>query len=275
MKLIAFLKSRTLWANVVLAVITLGLLVFLFDLWLSSYTRHGESKEVPDLSRMSLAEAAAVLEAEELKYMVLDSSEFNPEWPRGGVVDQYPPAGARVKAGREIKLTLNPLEPRRVPLPNLVEKTRRRAVYDLESNGFRVGSLSYVPYIGKDVVVEVRVGGAPAQAGRPLPKGTVVDLVLGQGLGGEKVVIPYVMGKDLSRAEQVLLGSSLNIGALIYDQEVTDTASARVYRQSPGPSSTPSAFMGTPVDLWLTTDHTKIPADSLSYQPDSVLQATP
>ncbi|MDZ7848495.1 MAG: hypothetical protein U5L96_18055 [Owenweeksia sp.] len=58
--------------------------------------------------------------------------------------------------------------------------------------GFVVGELSYVPYIGEDVVVDVKVDGRSDRKTAVLKKGTVVDLVLGKGLSGTKIAAPYL-----------------------------------------------------------------------------------
>lgn len=276
-KLVAFLRSKTFVANLVLAVVTVAVTLFLFDVWLGSYTRHGETIEVPDLTRMTLDEVQEVLAKESLEFAVLDSAEFNPKWPGGAVVDQYPHPGARVKEGREIRLTLNPFRPRLVEVPSLLEKTKRRAIYDLESKGFVVGTLKYVPYLGRDVVVGIERNGIALEAGEKLSKGTVIDLVLGQGLSDEQIPMPVLYHKTLAQATAVLQSHSLNVGAVLYDVDVKDSTTAKVYKQAPGPSGLPTVFMGTQVDLWLTDDNTKIPTDTLSYlqASDSIHQITP
>lgn len=275
-KLVAFLRSKTFLANLVLATASVALVLFLFDVWLGSYTRHGEAIVVPDLTRMSLDEVEETLGVNDLEFAVLDSAEFNPKWPGGAVVDQYPRPGAKVKIGREIKLTLNPYRPRLVEVPVLLEKTKRRAIYDLESKGFVVGTLKYVPYLGRDVVVGVERNGVALEPGVKLSKGTIIDLVLGQGLSDEQIPMPSLFNKTLAQATAILQSHSLNVGALLYDAGVADSSSAKVYRQSPSPSGAPTVFMGTQVDLWLTEDYTKIPTDTLSFlhASDSIHQIT-
>jgi beta-lactam-binding protein with PASTA domain len=270
MKLIRFLRSKTFWANVVVSIILGVLLLFGINSFLAYYTRHGENIKVPDLSTMSLSEIEKELRRNQLRFEVIDSSEFNPNYPRFSVIAQYPDAGSFVKEGRVIRLTLNPGQARKVAMPDLVEKTKRRAIYDLNSTGFSVGELKYVPYIGKDVVIKASVDDQTVKAGQLFRKGTVVDLTLGQGLSTERVTMPYLRWKNLEEAKNSLLASSLNLGSVIYDEEITDTALALVYRQNPEPTLEPAINMGREVDLWLTNDYTKIPNDSLKFQLDSL-----
>jgi len=266
MKLIRFLFSKTFWANVLVALVLGALLLWGISAALEAYTMHQENIQVPALDKMSITQAEQALAEKNLKYEVIDSSEFDPGFPRGSVVNQYPKAGGFVKEGRVIKLTVNPLQARKVAVPNLIEKTRRRAIYDLTSKGFKVGELQYVPYIGKDVVVDIKHNGKSVVSGAKFVKGTVIDLVLGQGLGNELIRSPYLRWLTAEEAENKLKSKSLNLGSTIWDEEITDTSLALVYRQYPEPSLEPAVKPGEAVDIWLTNDYTKIPNDSLLYQ---------
>lgn len=265
MKLFRFIASKTLWANVLIFIIVCALLFLGIKSWLSSYTRHGDNIVVPTLLRMDYNEAREALTERELIAEILDTSEFNPDFPRGSVINQYPEEGSTVKKGRAIQLTINPMKPRKIEIPQLIEKTKRRAIYDLESKGFKVGELSYVPYIGKDVVVDIKVDGKSVTEKDRFEKGTVVNLVLGQGIGDNRIAMPYLRYMTLSDAKAILLKASLNLGSVIYDDEVTDSTAAVVYQQSPAPSLEPNVNQGAQVDLWLTEDYTKIPNDSLQF----------
>ncbi len=279
MKIIRFFKSKTFWANLIIAVILMALLSWGISAALDAYTRHGENIKVPELKRLSYTEAQKTLEELELVALILDSAEFNPDFPRGSVLGQYPEPGSLVKEGREIRLTLNPLKPRKIALPELIEKTKRRAVYDIQSKGLKVGELEYVPYIGKDVVVDVKVKDRSVKAGDKFDKGTVIDLVLGQGLGDTRIKVPYLRWLSLEEAEAKLLTYSLNLGAVTYDEEISDSATVLVYRQYPAPTLKPSINPGQQIDIWLTNDYTKIPNDSLLFLsneiPDSLNASLP
>jgi len=273
MKFFRFFVSKTLFANILLALLTVALAFLGLSYGLDYYTRHGQAIPVPDLSDMAVTEAAAKLKSMELQYQVLDSAEYNPHRPRGAVVEQFPQAGSTVKAGRVVKLTLNRMQPRKILIPDIIDKTKRRAIYDLESKGFEVRDLEYVPYIGKDVVVDLKVEGESVKIGGSYPEGTAVTLVLGEGLGKQTIPVPYLRWLSAEEARAKLLSSRLNPGALLWDEDISDTAAALVYRQSPEPTRMPAIQPGEPVDIWLTNDYTKIPNDSLEFQqhiPDSL-----
>lgn len=274
MKIILFLKSKSFWANALIAILFLVLVFWLLNIWLNSYTRHGDNIQVPELSRLSLYEAQEVLEALELEGVVLDSAEYTSDFPRGSIITQYPNPGSYVKIGRQIQLTMNPVMARKYPLPDLIEKTKRRAIYDLESKGFKVGVLEYVPYLGKDVVVGLKIDGKKVTSDTAIIKGTVIDLILGQGLSQEKILVPYLRWLNKDEAEEKILSNSLNLGVVLYDEEVEDSSKALVYKQSPNPSLEPIIYMGQQIDIWLTEDYTKILVDSLDFQINSPLDST-
>ena len=68
-----------------------------------------------------------------------------------------------------------------VSIPDLVEKTFRQAVPTLEAVGLHEGTISYKPYLGKDMVLEMRLDGKKLKAGDKVLKSSKIDLVLGDG----------------------------------------------------------------------------------------------
>ncbi|MDX1315264.1 MAG: PASTA domain-containing protein, partial [Eudoraea sp.] len=116
---IAFLRSRVFLINVVLALLAVVVIVYLSLQWLKSSTNHGEFVEVPDLAKLSVMEMRETLETAGLRYEVLDSANFDPEYPRFSIIEQDPPAGNKVKANRKIYVTVNPSGYKKVTIPNI------------------------------------------------------------------------------------------------------------------------------------------------------------
>lgn len=162
-----------------------GLLVVLFIglcFWgLNQYTQHGKHTQVPDIEALSLETVASVLEQYELRYEVLDSAKFNPNYPPFSVIEQLPTAGSDVKQGRKIYLTVNPSGYRKLSVPNVIQVTKRNAETRLIAVGFELGEISYRNNIGKDMVLEIRYQGDKIEPGVVLPKTSKIDLVLGNG----------------------------------------------------------------------------------------------
>ncbi|GCD78317.1 hypothetical protein JCM31826_17990 [Thermaurantimonas aggregans] len=264
MSFLRFIGSKTFLYQILILLLVVVVAVYGFLKWADYYTMHGHEIDVPELKGYSLSEAESELERIGLKSVVLDSSEFYSDKPILSVISQYPAPGAKVKPGKEIKLTINPSGPRLVKVPNLVERSRRRAIYDLESKGFRLGRISYVPYIGKDMVVAAQHNGRELSPNDYLPKGSIIDLVVGLGLDNELMEVPYLLGKNFTTVKNILLSRGLNLGFIAFDYG-TDTAKAFVYRQEPMPTLDKTIMRGSEVSIWLTTDNTKMPVDSLTY----------
>jgi beta-lactam-binding protein with PASTA domain len=114
----------------------------------------------------------------------LDTVDFRPEFPKLTIVEQEPRAGAKVKEGRKIYIKINASKYTMVSVPDLIEKTYRQAVPTLEAVGLLEGTITYKPYLGKDMVLEVRMNGKKLKAGDKVLKSSKIDLVLGDGKVG-------------------------------------------------------------------------------------------
>lgn len=181
MSLIKFIFSKAFVKQLVFAVIFLSLLIFLILYWLKITTNHNEHVEVPDLSKVSFDEAQNKLKGFNLRLEILDSANYNPDYPKYSVIDQIPVSGSQVKENRKIYITLNPSGYRTVEIPLLVGRTRRQAEPTLKALGFEIGKISYEPAIAPDEVLEMRYQGKKINPGEKLQITSVIDLVLGDG----------------------------------------------------------------------------------------------
>jgi len=270
--LIEFLRSKTFLANLAVAVIGLFLLIGLVQAALKGYTRHGKHKVVPQVEGLEMEQAIALLRENRLGYEIIDSAHFNPRFKPHQVVIQFPPAEAEVKRNRAIKLTVNPVREPRVALPDLVEKTKRRAIHELESRRLKLAGIRYVANIAKDVVLEVRYKGSKIEAGTLLDPGSALELVLGKGLGDASYPTPSLFGLGYREALDRISSLGLNTGVVVFDTLSTDTAAFLLYRQIPDPRYETLVREGAEIDLWFTTDANKIPADTLNIPaPDTAI----
>ena len=181
MSLIGFLKSKAFLKQIILAVVAVVVLIFIMLRWLSATTNHGEFETVPDLKGKSVKVADIELKENNLVMEILDSSNYNPKYPKYSVIEQDPISGEQVKENRKIYLTLNPSGFRKVMVPELKERTFRQAKPTLEALGFKVGKLTYVDNIAKDMVLDMSFNGEKIKSGDKLPKTSKIDLVLGNG----------------------------------------------------------------------------------------------
>ena len=181
MSLRKYLTSRVFFAQMMAAIAIIAVISYLFFHWLTYTTHHGEEITVPDLSKLSVEQAEEKLDAVDLNYVILDTVDYRPEYPKLTIVEQEPKAGAKVKEGRKIYIKINAEKFTMVAVPDLVEKTYRQAVPTLEAVGLKEGTISYRPYLGKDMVLEMRMNGKKLKAGDKVLKSSKIDLVLGDG----------------------------------------------------------------------------------------------
>lgn len=181
MQLISYLKSKQFIRTIIIMILSMFIAVFILGKFLSFKTNHDQKIQVPDLAKLSLDDADKVLKEQDLNFIVIDSASFNPEFPPKSVIEQNPEAGDFVKDGRKIYLTLNASSYRKIEIPDVLGKTKRQVVTHLKSVGFRIGSSSYVPDIGRDVVRKLTLKGKEITKGELVAKNSEIDLVLGDG----------------------------------------------------------------------------------------------
>ncbi len=181
MSLRQYLTSRVFFAQILAAIAIFAAIAYLFFHWITYTTHHGQEITVPDLARLSAEQAEEKLGALDLDYIILDTVDFKPDFPKLTIVEQEPKAGAKVKEGRKIYIKINASKYTMVTLPDLIEKTYRQAVPTLEAVGLLEGTITYKPYLGKDMVLELRLNGKKLKAGDKVLKSSKIDLVLGDG----------------------------------------------------------------------------------------------
>lgn len=181
MNLLRFLFSKSFMKQLILAVVALFVFSFLGLKWLKYYTNHNDFVTVPNLVGQSLEEAQNALTSHALRLQVQDSSNFNPNYPSGAVIEQEPLANSNVKSDRKIYVIINPSDYQKIKIPDVIRKTFRQAKPTLETVGFQVGKISYVNDLGKDEVIKLRFRGKTINPGDKLRKTSTIDLVLGNG----------------------------------------------------------------------------------------------
>ena len=269
MDFLKFLISKIFWKNFALAVlITICVLIFAL-VFLRIYTRHGQALSVPDLRGLSVKDAEQVLTERKLTCQIIDSV-YNNSVPRGCIVEQNPPADFKVKENRTIFLTINAFNPEMVMMPNVVGISLRQAQAIIETGGLMVGRLNYVPDIAVNNVLVQKYHGNLIEAGDSVAKGSIIDLVVGMGLSDEKTAAPDLIGMDLENAINRITSRYLNVGAVIYDSSIVDfedSLFAFIWKQRPVYDEETLINLGSTVDVWLTADSTKLPADTLNLRP--------
>lgn len=265
-RIIKILKDKYFWANALIAVglfIITGIIV-LYSL--KVITKWGQSSIIPKVTNLTLNEAIRKVEDAGLNYEIKDTV-YRKDLREGTVIDVQPLNGLEIKKGRTVFLIISSKIPPMVEMPNLVGRSSLRfAKIEIESRGLTVGLLSYVPSAEKDAVLSQRIGNTEIKPGTMIPKGTTINLTLGDGLSGIAISPPFLIGKSFTQVKSIL--ESNNIFANFYfDKGISDSASCVVYKQYPSAVEDEKLNLGETMDLFLGS---KIPQNILK---DSALKA--
>lgn len=252
--------SNWIIRNLVWAVLLLVGLLLLAQLGLGLITRHNRTVPVPDFTNMTVSEAQAVARDYHVGVKVADSV-FIRRLGAGVVYRQAPKAGATVKRGRSIFLTINSIVPKKVVMPNLLGYSLSEARSELNNRGLVLGKLNYTQDIATNNVLKQSIRGRTVRPGDMVISGSEVDLTLGLSNDERATKVPRVIGLKYIRAVDALHDRYLNVGRVRFDSGIrtyADSVNAVVYRQDGlGTSKT----YGSPVNIYLTLDPEKIPAE--------------
>jgi beta-lactam-binding protein with PASTA domain len=251
-------KHWILW-NLSGALLFVVAVVIGISVGLNRITRHGKTVVAPDFTNMSLAEAARAASEGKVGIKVTDSV-FVKGLEGGIVYRQSPRAGATVKQGRSIFLTINSIVPRKVVMPNLVGYSLSEAKAELHNRGLDLGRLRYVRDIATNQVLHQSLDGRDVAPGEMVVSGSAIELTLGLSSEGATTTVPRLIGMKYIRAVDALHDKSLNVGRVRCDGQIrsyADSTQAMVWKQdAPGAVKT----LGSSVDIYLTLDPAKIPA---------------
>jgi len=181
MSLFKFLTSRTFFIQAFLAIAIVVVFTFLVIQFLDFRTNHGQEIKVPDLSKMKLEIAEEKLSELDLEVFLLDTVEFNADFPPFTILEQDPKAGSLVKDGRKVYVKLNAGEFTNITIPEFKDKTFRQISATIKSLTLKEGKITYKPHIAKDIVLQIYQNGRRLRAGDKVKKNSTLDFVLGDG----------------------------------------------------------------------------------------------
>lgn len=178
----SFKTNKFFWLNLMAMVVVVVVMVFGVLKWMDIYTRHGETVVVPDVTGMTVEEAAAMFGRQKLAYIISDT-RYVKDKAAGIVLDLKPAAGEKVKEGRTVYLTVNTLDvPLRV-IPDVADNSSlRQAQAKLLNAGFKLNEIQYVSG-EKDWVYGVKYEGRQLGTGEKVPMGASLTLMVGDGMG--------------------------------------------------------------------------------------------
>lgn len=261
-ELYAFFTTPFVLRNCLGAVGFIAGFLLLSSWWLTCYTDHGESVEVPVLTDMSFREASRKARGQGFSVAISDSIFVSGKPPQE-VIDQNPKPGSRVKENRTIYFTISKNNPDMIKLPGLAGGDD----YDLYSRklsrlGLKLRILARVanPKLSPNTIVSVIYNGDTItnrlSYGVTIPMGSTVDFLVSEAVT-LSVNIPDCLCKTLDEAKFLLQTSEINIGSTIPDATVTDPDNAYIWRQNPPYDPNGIMRKGEQIDLWLTQQKPK------------------
>lgn len=263
------LKARTfkgalIHVGIILA-LTVTLVLIFFYCYLPGTTNHGETITLPDLQGMHESELGEFLSSRNLRYEIRSDSGYSEDYPPLTALNQHPKPGAKVKENRKIYITLNARRPPIVRMPDLIDGSLSNADRILTNIGLVRGAITYEPDPAENAVLKQLYKGKEVQPGDSVPKGSSIELVIGDGLGKRVFAMHDLVGMELDEAEVLILGSKLKVGSLL-NQEAEEEFTGVVMRQAPPPGS--DTRSGQLVDLWVGNLHKY---DSINAEQDSAI----
>lgn len=208
------MTSRYLWGNILAMILVIALIIFLTLKGLDIYSRHGEEVTVPRLKGMTYDEARKSLEAVGLVCVVADSG-YVPRYAAGTVLDQGIEPGMKVKAGREVSLTVNASSPPTIVMLDLADNSSlREAQSRLEALGFKLTPPEYING-EKEWVYGVKSNGKNVVAGTRVSVTSVLTLVVGNGLTDDDMSEEYSLETEWEYGEEINFDENSNDGGIL------------------------------------------------------------
>jgi beta-lactam-binding protein with PASTA domain len=256
--------------SIIAAIVILVIIFIVVFKSLDKYTLHGESVTVPEIREMSVSDAGKILNREQLNIEIIDSI-FTLDKKPGIIIEQNPAPNSKIKKNRKVYVVINSITRKKVSFPEIKEHSDRQAKTILESVGFNVPSIEYIPAEFQNLVQYAKVDGKIINTGDEIPVGSNVVLVVGQGLSKEMVNMPSFRALTLEAAKQKSIETNIHLGSIRYDvqpEDQNDIKNYFIYKQSPLTGA--PVNIGKYIDVWLTKDKSKLEKEEELYSNEDI-----
>lgn len=254
MRFLKFLISKKFLINFSIAIIFGVLSFWLTFVFIGKYTGHSDIVKVPYLIELMPDEANEILAKHNIKVEIIDSV-YQSGVKKGSIVEQTPDSAYTIKENRTIFVVINAIGEEKVKMPDLKKSSLRQAIADAEIFGLKIGEKKYVPYFAKNYVLNQFYNGKEIMPGEIIPKGSYIDLEIGQGESNELTLVPNLKGLNLENANIRVNEYFLNIESSTYDESVEtkeDSLNAIIFKQLPASGENNKISIGSLIDVWLT-----------------------
>lgn len=178
-KIKRFFSEHPVIANIIMMAVAAWIIIWGALLFLDSWTNHGDDATVPQIKGLSYQQATLLLAENDLSIEISDSIYDRNARP-GTIVESWPRAGAVVKCGRQVYVTLTAFSPKEVNVTMPVTGvSSRQAISYLEALGITSIRLVSVPSQFPDLVENAYADGKPISVGSSFPVTASVTLEVG------------------------------------------------------------------------------------------------
>ncbi len=249
-------------AALALAVIVFGVFAFskfqdIFDV---------NEVNVPGVVGLSTEEAVRTLKEAGLNSDVSEQRVHN-EIEAGFIISQSHEEGDKVKEGFTIKLVVSSGGIQSI-IPNVKQQTLTEARVMIENDGFVVGEVTYA---FNDLPEDMIINQTP-KAGIKMPQGTVVDLVVSQGLETDNLIVPSLETKTIREAESTLNSIGLKLGEISYEISTTVEKGLIISNSKIGSEVEPGTFINIVVSSGETEETTEASTEATTEAISSELR---
>lgn len=252
---------------VILGALVLALLVFgivainkfkdIFDV---------ETVTVPAVVGMISEDAVRTLTDAGLEADVTETRVHN-DIEAGYIISQSVEEGSKVKEGYTVKLVVSSGGIQSI-IPNVKQQTLSEAKVMIENDGFVVGEETYE---FNDLPEGMIISQSP-KAGIKMPQGTVVDLVISQGLENDNLLVPSLVTKTIREAEITLNTIGLKLGDIKYEISETVEKGLIISNSKVGDEVEPGTYVDVVVSSGATEESTEASTEATTEAVSSELK---
>ena len=172
--------QRPVLTHFVSAIIVFCMIVFLVLKGLNVYTQHNKAIVIPDVKGLLMEDASSFLNANGLRYTVVDSV-YSKEVKPGAIWEIFPAIGSKVKQGRFLYITINSHTVQMAAIPDIKDISLRQGEAQLNARGFKSVEIQYVQGRYRDLIIGIELQGRELDPGEMIPLTSALILKVGDG----------------------------------------------------------------------------------------------
>lgn len=177
-----YFRRHPVIANILIIILVAFIGIWIVFLSLNIFTRHSESRKVPDVENMSYTRALQTLHENGFRTDIRDSV-YNEDVTPGYVIEQFPKPNSNVKPGRKVFLYINAVHPREVIIDAdnsgfgeaLKGYSQRQGLAKLEELGFRKVNIVKIPG-DNDRIIKVLANGKSVRKMQKVPVNSLITV---------------------------------------------------------------------------------------------------